>query len=60
MISFLRVLLDTKKILFELLPDDERQYNYCRTTCFVASAVSCACKPSKKNSSFFLFVKKVI
>ena len=31
---------------FELLPDDERQCNYCKTTCFL-SAITCPCKPSK-------------
>ncbi|XP_075766031.1 lysine-specific demethylase 5B isoform X5 [Pelodiscus sinensis] len=35
---------DSKKISFEMLPDDERQCIKCKTTCFM-SAVYCSCKP---------------
>ncbi|ELK34975.1 Lysine-specific demethylase 5B [Myotis davidii] len=36
--------IDSERMDFELLPDDERQCIKCKTTCFM-SAVSCACKP---------------
>ncbi|GIX89785.1 hypothetical protein CEXT_172121, partial [Caerostris extrusa] len=32
--------------VFELLPDDERQCSYCKTTCFL-SAVTCSCNDSQ-------------
>lgn len=35
---------------FELLPDDERQCEYCKTTCFL-SAITCNCSKSKSISS---------
>ncbi|XP_074833909.1 lysine-specific demethylase 5B isoform X4 [Carettochelys insculpta] len=35
---------DSKRISFEMLPDDERQCIKCKTTCFM-SAVYCSCKP---------------
>jgi histone demethylase JARID1 len=44
---FIKGLNEAKNVLFELLPDDERQCIYCKTTCFT-SAASCSCKPSKK------------
>uniref|UniRef100_A0A5F8H4S3 Lysine-specific demethylase 5B n=1 Tax=Monodelphis domestica TaxID=13616 RepID=A0A5F8H4S3_MONDO len=36
--------IDSERMDFELLPDDERQCIKCKTTCFM-SGVSCSCKP---------------
>ncbi len=36
---------DGDRVCFELMPDDERQCDACKTTCFL-SAISCLCKPS--------------
>uniref|UniRef100_A0A6I8PG15 [histone H3]-trimethyl-L-lysine(4) demethylase n=1 Tax=Ornithorhynchus anatinus TaxID=9258 RepID=A0A6I8PG15_ORNAN len=36
--------IDSERMDFELLPDDERQCVKCKTTCFM-SGVSCSCKP---------------
>ncbi|XP_059731590.1 lysine-specific demethylase 5B isoform X2 [Bos taurus] len=36
--------IDSERMDFELLPDDERQCVKCKTTCFM-SALSCCCKP---------------
>ncbi|XP_015442054.1 lysine-specific demethylase 5B isoform X1 [Pteropus alecto] len=36
--------IDSERMDFELLPDDERQCVKCKTTCFM-SAVSCSCQP---------------
>lgn len=36
----------TERETFELYPDDERQCEYCKTTCFL-SAITCECSPSK-------------
>ena len=48
---------EAEREAFELLPDDERQCDYCKTTCFL-SAVTCPCKPSKYSFFLsFLFLK---
>ncbi|ESO91413.1 hypothetical protein LOTGIDRAFT_205701 [Lottia gigantea] len=39
-------MLSAEREAFELLPDDERQCDYCKTTCFL-SAITCDCKPNK-------------
>lgn len=44
-ISFQGVTQANREV-FELLPDDERQCDYCKTTCFL-SAVTCSCNNSK-------------
>ena len=47
------------------MPDDERQCDSCKTTCFL-SAVSCQCKPSRKlfndRNAFFqiLFIEDIL
>lgn len=48
---------EAEREAFELLPDDERQCDYCKTTCFL-SAVTCPCKPSK-YLVFFSFKQTV-
>ncbi|XP_078273179.1 lysine-specific demethylase 5A isoform X2 [Rhinoraja longicauda] len=39
-------IIDSEQEVFELLPDDERQCETCKTTCFL-SAVTCICDPSR-------------
>uniref|UniRef100_M3XK93 [histone H3]-trimethyl-L-lysine(4) demethylase n=1 Tax=Latimeria chalumnae TaxID=7897 RepID=M3XK93_LATCH len=38
--------IESKRMAFELLPDDERQCIKCKTTCFM-SALSCPCRPGE-------------
>ena len=37
---------EAERVTFELLPDDERQCDFCKTTCFL-SALTCPCSPGK-------------
>lgn len=37
---------NSRKLIFELVPDDDRTCHYCKTTCFV-SALRCSCKPDR-------------
>ncbi|XP_022082641.1 lysine-specific demethylase 5A-like [Acanthaster planci] len=37
---------EAEREAFELLPDDERQCDHCKTTCFL-SAITCPCTPNK-------------
>lgn len=39
-------LQDSEREAFELLPDDERQCDHCKTTCFL-SALTCSCVEDK-------------
>ncbi|XP_078076448.1 lysine-specific demethylase 5A isoform X2 [Mustelus asterias] len=39
-------IVDSEQEAFELLPDDERQCETCKTTCFL-SAITCACDPNR-------------
>ncbi|XP_067685038.1 lysine-specific demethylase 5A-like isoform X3 [Haliotis asinina] len=38
--------VEAEREAFELLPDDERQCFYCKTTCFL-SGITCPCSPNK-------------
>nr|KAG5711307.1 hypothetical protein BaRGS_006004 [Batillaria attramentaria] len=38
--------VDAEREAFELLPDDERQCDICKTTCFLSS-VTCPCSPNR-------------
>ena len=38
--------MEAEREAFELLPDDERQCEFCQTTCFL-SALTCPCSPSE-------------
>ncbi|XP_052780089.1 lysine-specific demethylase 5A-like isoform X2 [Mya arenaria] len=37
---------EAEREAFELLPDDERQCSFCKTTCFL-SAITCPCSPDR-------------
>ena len=46
---------EAERAAFELLPDDERQCDVCKTTCFL-SAVTCDCSDGLFRAAiFFLF-----
>lgn len=45
---FMKGIADAEKEAFELLPDDERQCDYCKTTCFL-SAITCSCSECKSK-----------
>uniref|UniRef100_A0A4W3GPR8 Lysine-specific demethylase 5A n=1 Tax=Callorhinchus milii TaxID=7868 RepID=A0A4W3GPR8_CALMI len=42
----LQMVCDSEQEAFELLPDDERQCEKCKTTCFL-SAITCTCDPNR-------------
>ena len=42
--------MEAEREAFELLPDDERQCEFCQTTCFL-SALTCPCSPSEYASA---------
>ena len=47
---------EAEREAFELLPDDERQCDHCKTTCFL-SAITCPCSPGelKHNKKAVLY-----
>ena len=51
-INMLQGTVDAEREAFELLPDDERQCDVCKTTCFL-SAVTCSCSPSESPRVHF-------
>lgn len=55
MFSSFQGAIDRDRVCFELMPDDERQCDACKTTCFL-SAVSCLCKPSMSTRGKNIFI----
>lgn len=47
------------QIEFDRLPDDERQCEYCKTTCFL-SCVSCECSPGELVNQSHKYFREII